>query len=124
MGALVSSASGTAGFLGGWQVCHTVCLGIISLLSLLGITIMGMPLFFLTKVAVPFWITAVVLFGVTLGFYFRMKCISKNLLLLNAGIIVAGVPFAAIKPVLPLFWIVGGTMVVVSVLLMVKKSLL
>ena len=122
--AFSSSISGALGFLGGYQVCHNLCLGVITILSILGITVAGMPLLFLTKVAVPFWITAVVLFGVTLGVYFRMKCISRNLLLLNAGIIVAGFPFAALKPVLPLFWIVGGTMVVVSVLLMVKKSLL
>ena len=53
---LSSSFSGALSFLGGYQVCHNVCLGIIALLSLIGITIVGMPLLFLTKVAIPFWI--------------------------------------------------------------------
>ena len=123
MSSLASTASGTAGFLGGWQVCHTVCLGLISLLSVVGITLVGMPLFFLTRVAVPLWIAAVVLWVITVGFYLRMKCISRNLALLNAGIIIAGVPFAVVKPILPLLWIVGGAAVVVSVLLMVKGKI-
>ena len=115
-----SSLSGGLSFLGGYQVCHNVCLGIIALLSFIGITIVGMPLLFLTRVAVPLWIFAAALFGVTLLFYIRRKCISKNLLLLNAGIIIVGMPFAAVKPVLPLFWIIGGTLILLSLLLIVK----
>jgi len=74
-------------FLGGYQVYHNICFGIITLLSLIGITLVGMPLLFLTKVAIPFWIAAVLLFVVTMVFYFKSKCISKNLLLFNSGII-------------------------------------
>src|SRR3989338_7197358 len=118
-----SSGAGVLGFLGGYQVCHNICLGLIALLSLIGITFVGMPLLFLTKVAIPFWIAAVVLFVLTLGFYMKKKCISQNLLLFNGGIIVAGVPFNSLKNILPLFWIVGGTAVLVSVLLFVRNRL-
>ena len=52
--------SGIASFLGSYQVCHSACLALISLLSLVGITVAGMPLLFLTQVAIPFWITAFV----------------------------------------------------------------
>ncbi|MEK6951110.1 MAG: hypothetical protein AABX13_05295 [Nanoarchaeota archaeon] len=120
---LTSSLSGSLSFLGGYQVCHNVCLGIVALLSLVGITVVGMPLLFLQKVAVPFWIAAVVLFGITLGIYVKMRCLSRNLLLLNGGIIVASVPFYSVKPVLPLLWIAGGAIVIVSILLMVKARL-
>ena len=90
---LTSSTSGVMGFLGGYQVCHNVCLGIIALLSIIGITLVGMPLLFLTKVAVPFWIAAFSLFLISLFFYLKSRCLSRNLLLFNGGIIIAGVPF-------------------------------
>lgn len=115
-----SSISGTLSFLGGYQVCHNLCLGIIALLSIIGITVVGMPLLFLQKVAIPFWIAAVVLFAITLGIYVKMRCLSRNLLLLNFGILLASVPFQGVKPVLPLLWISGGAIVMVSILLMVK----
>ena len=65
---VTSSVSGVMGFLGGYQVCHNICLGIIALLSIIGITLVGMPLLFLTKVAVPFWIAATFLFVISLIF--------------------------------------------------------
>jgi len=120
---LSSSISGALSFLGGYQVCHNVCLGIIALLSLIGITIVGMPLLFLQKVAVPFWIAAVLLFAITLAFYFKKKCISKNLLVLNSGIIIAGVPFKALQNYLIIFWIIGGTLVLLSLLFYVKGKI-
>ncbi|MBS3101932.1 hypothetical protein J4458_00615 [Candidatus Woesearchaeota archaeon] len=115
-----SSLSGALSFLGGYQVCHNVCLGIIALLSFIGITIVGMPLLFLQKVAIPFWTAAVLLFAITLIFYFKKKCISKNLLMLNSGIIIAGVPFKALQSYLAIFWIIGGTLFVLSLLFYIK----
>ena len=120
---LSSSLSGALSFLGGYQVCHNVCSGIIALLSLIGITIVGMPLLFLTKVAIPFWTAAVLLFAITLALYFKKKCISKNLLMLNSGIIIAGIPFKAVQDYLAIFWIIGGTLVVLSILIFIKKRL-
>ena len=118
-----TSLSGVLSFLGGYQVCHNACLGIITLLSLIGITIVGMPLFFLQKVAVPLWVLSVLLFLITLLIYFKKKCISKNLLMLNSGIIIAGVPFKAVQSYLIIFWIVGGTLVVLSLLFYIKRKI-
>lgn len=120
---LTSSVSGTMGFLGGYQVCHNVCLGIIALLSLVGITLVGMPLFFLTKVAVPFWIAALFLFIISLFFYLRYKCISRNLILFNSGIIIAGVPFNALKNFLIIFWIFGGSIMLSSIILLIRAKI-
>lgn len=120
---LSSSLSGTLSFLGGYQVCHNVCLGIIALLAIIGITVVGMPLLFLQKVAIPFWTVAVLLFGVTLALYFKKKCISKNLLVLNSGIIMAGIPFKAVQNYRVMFWIVGGTLVVLSLLFYIKGKI-
>ena len=105
---ITGSVSGAASVLGSWQVCHSVCLAIIAFLGLLGITIVGMPLAFLTTIAVPLWLVAVVLLGVTALLYFMKRCVPVHLLLLNTGLVTAGVPFSAVEPFRPVFWIVGG----------------
>lgn len=122
-GSITSSISGVASFLGGYQVCHNVCLGIIALLSIIGITLVGMPLLFLTKVAIPFWIVAVALLGITLIFYFQKKCISKNLILLNSGIIIAGIPFKSLQDYSIIFWIIGSFLVLLSILFFIKDKI-
>ncbi len=117
-----STLSGVMSFLGGYQVCHSICLAIVSLLSLVGITLVGMPLLFLTKVAVPFWIAAVILLAITTAMYLKMRCISRNLLLLNAGILIAGIPFAPFQRYNFALWGVGGSLAVVGLLLFIQEK--
>src|SRR3989338_1607249 len=102
------SISGAASILGSWQICHSICLGLIALLSIVGITITGMPLLFLTKVAVPLWSIAVLLLIAVMIMYKTRKCISKNLIMLNSGLIIAGTPFQSLKQFSIIFWTVGG----------------
>ena len=117
------SISGTASVLGSWQICHNVCLGIVALLSILGITIVGMPLEFLTKVAVPFWTIAFLLLLVTIGLYIKKKCISRNLLIFNSGLIIAGIPFAPLQRFSVIFWVIGGGLALVAIILFVKGKI-
>lgn len=117
------SLSGTTSILGSWQVCHNLCLGVIALLGILGITVIGMPLMFLTKIAVPFWIAAFVLLLVTIGFYIKKKCISNRLIMFNSGIIIAGIPFKPLQTFSALFWIVGGTLAIAGISLFVKDKI-
>lgn len=114
------SISGIASILGSWQVCHSVCLGIIALLSVMGIAVAGMPLAFLTEIAVPLWTVAVVLLLITFGLYVKKKCISRNLLLFNSGLIIAGVPFSAVQSFSVAFWIVGGLVAATGVALFIR----
>lgn len=114
--------SGTASILGSWQICHNICIGLIALLSLIGITVVGMPLFFLTKIAVPLWSIAALLLLVSLGIYMKKKCISQNMLLLNSGLVIAGIPFQPVQQFSTIFWIVGGSLVVLSIVLFVKEK--
>jgi len=109
--------------LGSWQVCHNVCLGIIALLAAIGITIVGMPLGFLTKITIPLWIIAVLLLGVTIWFYVKRKCISKNLIVLNSGLIIAGVPFKTLEKFTVFFWVVGGIFVLAGISLYVSDRI-
>lgn len=116
------SISGIASVLGSWQVCHNVCLGIIAVLAVMGITIIGMPLDFLTKVVVPFWTAAFILLLVTIGLYVKKKCISNRLIMINSGLIIAGVPFQPLQDFLVYLWIIGGFLVVLGIGLYIKDK--
>ena len=117
------SISGVASILGSWQVCHNVCLGLIALLSVIGITIVGMPLEFLTRIAIPLWTFAFLLLIITLLLYIKKKCISKNLIIVNSGLIIAGVPFQAIQKFSIYFWIIGGLLATFGIFLFIKNKI-
>ncbi|MBI2542263.1 hypothetical protein HYV80_06145 [Candidatus Woesearchaeota archaeon] len=117
------TVSGAASILGSWQICHNICLGMVFLLSLVGITVTGMPLLFLTKIAVPLWTIAVLLLFATIVLYHAKKCISINLIILNAGLIIAGVPFKSLQGYSAFFWIVGGLVSLSAIFMFIKDRL-
>ncbi len=117
------TVSATASILGSWQICHNLCMGIIALLSLIGITVVGMPLFFLTKIAVPLWSIAAVLLAILFGIYMKKECFSQNMLLLNSGLVIAGIPFQSLQQFSLIFWIIGGSLVFLSIVLFINKKL-
>src|SRR3989338_4532520 len=119
----IGSISGITSIFGSWQVCHNICLGIVALLSVIGITITGMPLLFLTKVAVPFWIAAFVLLVVTIVIYLKKKCISPKLIIFNSGLIIAGIPFQPLQKFSKIFWVIGGLLAVLSIYLFIKDKI-
>ena len=108
--------SGTLSFLGSYQVCHNACLALISVLTILGFTVVGMPLLFLTKVAIPFWIAAISLLVLILILkYKKLMNISEKTILLNSGLIIAGIPFQQLQEFNYIFWIAGGILVIFSI---------
>lgn len=113
---LSNSITGSLSFLGSYQVCHNACLALISLLTFLGFAVAGMPLLFLTKVVIPFWIAAISILAITIFLkYKRIMNLSSKALLLNSGLIIAGVPFQQVQKFNYLFWIAGGIVVVFSI---------
>lgn len=118
------SLSGVTGFLGSYQVCHNLCMGLIALLSLVGVTVAFMPLLFLTKVAVPFWTAAVALLLITVWVYLKKRCVSEKLIIFNSGLIVAGVPFQPLQKFSLYFWLIGGALVVLSIALLLKDRIM
>jgi len=93
-----NAVSGSVSVLGSYQICHNICMGLISLLSILGFTIVGMPLLFLTKIATPFWIAAVSLLTIMVILKLTiMKGLSVNMIVLNSGLIIAGIPFKSLE---------------------------
>ncbi len=117
------SASGITSILGSWQICHNVCLGIVAFLGLMGIAVAGMPLLFLTKFALPFWIAAFFLFLVTATLYFKKRCISQNLLLFNSGLLIAGIPFPFLQKFTAGFWTVGGILILTAAFFWLKEKI-
>lgn len=107
--------SSIASLLGSWQICHSLCLGLIAALGIIGVAVNGMPLLFLTELAVPFWTVAVILLSVLLYLYNKKKCFSSSSLVINSGLIITGTPFTIIKPIQSWFWIVGGVVVVLGI---------
>lgn len=120
---VTGSASGVTSILGSWQICHNICLGIVAILGIIGITVAGMPLLFLTKLAVPFWTVAFLLLLVAIGLHFKKKCISKNLILFNSGLIIAGIPFQPLQKFSIGFWIIGGALATIAIVIFVKNKI-
>ena len=110
------SITGALSFLGGYQVCHNACLALVAFLTFLGFTVAGMPLLFLTKVAIPFWIAAVLLLSIMMILkYKKIIHISDKVILLNSGLIIAGVPFQQVQNFNYIFWTVGGILIILSI---------
>ncbi|MCR4335145.1 MAG: hypothetical protein NUV57_01260 [archaeon] len=118
-----STASGALSFLGGWQVCHNICLGLIGLLALIGISVEGMPLEFLQVYAIPLWTIALALLAFTGYMYAKHKCVSKNMLAINTGLIIAATPFPEADPFRIGLWIIGFGLVGVAVYNYTEKKL-
>lgn len=117
----VSGASGTLSFLGGWQICHNLCLAIIAMLSAIGITIAGMPLLFLTQYAIYFWSAAILLLIPTLIMYWKNRiCTTVKLVLFNIGIVIASIPF--LQAYQTAFWSIGGIILIYSIFLFLKQK--
>jgi len=117
------SASGLASIAGSWQICHNICLGLIAVLGAVGITVAGMPLLFLTKIAVPLWTAALALLLVTIAVYAKKRCISNKLIIFNSGLIIAGMPFAYMQRFSPFFWAAGGLVAFTGAALFIKDKL-
>jgi hypothetical protein len=107
--------SGTLSLLGGYNICHSACLALIAGLSFIGIGVQGMPLLFLQDWAPTFWSAAIILLAVSFYMYRTRKCISKNLLVLNTGLLIAAFPFPGFEAFQTLFWAVGFGLVGVAV---------
>ena len=110
------SISGALSFLGSYQVCHNACLALVAFLTFLGFAVAGMPLLFLTKIAVPFWIAASSLLIMTIILkYKKIMNFSNKMILFNSGLIIAGVPFQQLQEFNYVFWIIGGVLVTFSI---------
>ena len=115
-----SSFTGASGVFSSYQVCHSICLGVIALLSLIGITLVGFPLLFLQKWALPLWSIALILFSISIILYLKHKHMSRNLLVFNLGAIIVGIPFGGLAFLRTYFLIIGFGIIIFSLYLIIK----
>lgn len=118
---ILGTVSGAGSVLGSWQICHAVCLGIITMLAAMGITLVGMPLGFLTTIAQPLWFIAVSLLVITGILYLTRRCISGRMLLVQSGLLVAGIPFG--KEYSVVWWGIGGALAIAGIMMMIHQRL-
>ena len=60
---------------------------------------------------------------IVIYFYVKRYCISKNLILINLGLIVAGVPFPSIMVFQIWFWIIGGVIAASGIVSYIKDKI-
>ena len=120
---ITGSISGVASVMGSWQVCHSVCLAIVALLGIIGISVAGMPLAFLTEIAVPLWLIAMLLLIVVIALKLKKNCVSNRMIMFNSGVIIAGIPFQQLQDFSALFWTAGGALVAVSIFLFAREKM-
>ena len=122
--AITGSISGFTSFLGSYQVCHNLCLGLVALLSVIGITVVGMPLLFLTKVSIYLWTAAVILLLLTIWLYVQRKAVSNKLIILNTGFIIAGIPFQSFQKYSIVLWSLGGALILLTIIIYFNDTFL
>ena len=113
-----TSISGAASILGSWQICHAICLAIISLLAAVGVSVTFMPLLWLSEIVVYVWSVAAALLLVVAALYYTKKCVTRGMLTLNTGLVVAGVPFFSQQQIV--FWTLGGIITLAGAYLIYK----
>ncbi|MBI4173620.1 MAG: hypothetical protein HY519_02765 [Candidatus Aenigmarchaeota archaeon] len=119
--AVASTVSSSISLLGSYNICHSLCLGALYVLGLLGITAAGLPFLFLQDYAIYFWSLAVLLLAISLAvMHTGRKCLPAKLLIANIGIIIASVPFQELQPYLLFFYLAGSVVILYAVVLHLK----
>ncbi len=105
------TASGTLGSIGSLpNACHSLCMSVVSLLAVFGITLNILPLMFIQTYRFYFWLAALVL--TALAFYFYQKKQIKlprdrNFIILNTGLLTFSLPFYFLADYMDFFRFVG-----------------
>src|SRR3989344_4087682 len=95
--------------------CHYLCLGVVALLSVAGVSVIGMPLMFLESYAIYFWAMGLIFLAASFYLlYTRPLCISKNAILANSGLLIIAVPIK-VGSLNYGFWAGGGLVVATAI---------
>lgn len=120
----LGNSSGLLSVAGAHNVCHSLCLAAIGVLSLAGITLSGMPLLFLQDYAIYFWFMALGSLLLSLYIYLNHKhCAPGKLVLANAGFVVAGIPFKEMQPYGNYLLAAGSVLVLAAIALFAREKL-
>lgn len=117
------TASGILGGLGSLHnICHSICLTIVAVLAVFGISTSILPLMFLQTYQMYFWWAALVFTGVSYYFYMkqrRHRALDRNLLIINIGLLTFGLPFKQISDYRDFFRFIGTSATTIGIFLLV-----
>ena len=120
---LGGTASGVVGGIGSLHnVCHSLCVTAVSILAIFGITTQILPLMFLQVYQMYFWTAALVFTLLSAYFYLRQRhpmTRDRNLLLINTGLLIFGLPFSQIADYMDFFRFIGGSLTLAGLFLLV-----
>ncbi len=120
---IFGSVSSAGSIVSAHNICHWLCLVAVAALSVFGIAVSSTVLMFLEEYTMLFWTMGVGFLAMSLFLYARNpKCISKNLIIFNTGLLVIGIPFLSQFNLF--FWLFGGTIVVLISGLYLKERFL
>lgn len=110
-----ASISGLLGGIGSWYtLCLSLCMSIVSFFALFGITLTILPLMFLQTYQLYFWLTAFVFTAASFYFYKKQKrhlTIDRDLLVINAGLLLFGLPFQQLTDYRDFFRFIGVSLI-------------
>lgn len=122
---LLGSGGTTSGILGGigsvHNVCHSLCMVLVSSLAIFGITTSILPLMFLQTYQMYFWIAALVFTALSFYFYLQQNqklTRDRDLLFINSGLLIFGLPFSQFADYMDFFRFIGGSLAIVGVFLL------
>ncbi len=118
--AAANAAVSSMSIISSYNICHSLCMSVIALLSVFGIIVAGMPLAFLTQYQIYFWLIGSVILAVAVGLYiWKGPCMSPKLLAANAGLLLAGFPFAG--RFYAVFMLTGFAIVITTIIIYLKE---
>ena len=117
------TASGVLGGIGSiHNVCHSLCVTVVSILAIFGITTSILPLMFLQTYQMYFWLGALAFTSASLYFYLKQRhpvTRDRNLLLINFGLLLFGLPFTQVADYVDFFRFIGISISIMGVLLFI-----
>ncbi len=116
--------SGAGSVISAHNICHSVCLLVVAVLSLFGVLVSSSALMFLENYNFLFWSIGLVFLAVAISLYAsRPHCTSKKLIMANSGLLLVGIPSQLVGYYNPLFWIAGGLLLTGSIAWYIKGRL-
>ncbi len=102
----VGVISGGASVLSSYNVCHSLCMAFVALLSMFGVASSATFLLFLQPYALLLWNIGLIFLIISMLLYIKFgQCISWRLIMFNSGLIIVSFPF--FQNIFYVFWIAG-----------------
>lgn len=124
---LLGSGGTTSGVLGGigsvHNVCHSLCVTVVSIAAFFGITMNILPLMFLQTYQLYFWWAALIFTVISFYLYLKQRhkrTLDRNLLFINYGLLAFGLPLSGwLADYMDFFRFFGGALALSGLFLLI-----